>query len=123
MTTTYDHTNVFAKILRGELPVTKIYEDETALAFPTIEPKAPIHIIVIPKGSYTDYFDFMSHASNTEIIGFNRALAIITEKNGLHKNGCRLISNFGSHGGQEVPHFHIHLLGGKPLSKAITAED
>ena len=116
----YDTNNIFAKILRGEIPCQKIYEDEFVLAFPDIAPKAPIHILVIPKGSYTDIVDFGAHASQAEIEGFFRAVSKISTEKNLVQNGFRSIANTGIHGGQEVPHFHLHLLGGASLGPMIS---
>jgi histidine triad (HIT) family protein len=116
----YDPSNIFAKILRNEIPCTKIYEDEFVLAFPDINPKAPIHILVIPKGAYTCLDDFGSRASPAEITGFFKAVAHITDKMDLQNRGYRMIANKGLNGGQEVPHFHVHLLGGKALGPMVS---
>lgn len=116
----YDKNNIFAKILRGEIPCEKIYEDEFALAFPDINPKAPIHILVIPKGAYTCSDDFASRASLEEIQGFYKAVTHITHEKGLQADGFRLISNKGVNGGQEVPHYHVHILAGKQLGPMLS---
>jgi len=118
----YDPNNVFAKILRGEIPCTKIYEDDFTLAFPDIAPQAPTHLLVIPKGSYIDYADFAAHATDAEILGFSRALGKIVEQAGITQAGYRLIANSGEHGGQEVPHFHVHLVGGHALGRMLAKE-
>lgn len=117
---TYDDNNIFAKILRGDIPAKKIYEDDYAIAFPDIAPKAPIHVLVIPKGKYLSIDDFGARASADEITGFYRAVAKIAKDLGLSNGGFRSIANTGLNGGQEVPHFHIHLLGGKKLGAMIS---
>ncbi len=117
--TTYDSQNIFARILRGEIPAKKIYEDDYALAFPDIAPKAPVHILVIPKGAYRDVYDFGARASSDEIAGFSRAVSKIIAQENLESAGFRVISNCGLHGGQEVPHYHVHILGGKALGAMI----
>jgi histidine triad (HIT) family protein len=115
----YDDKNIFARILRGEIPCQKIYEDDHVLAFNDIHPKAPVHILVIPKGRYTDIADFGAHAKAEEIAGFWRAVAKIAGERGLPGGGFRAIANTGLHGGQEVPHFHVHLLGGVALGPML----
>ena len=115
----YDENNIFAKILRGEIPNDTVYEDAHVLAFNDINPQAPVHILIIPKGAYTDIADFSAHASAEEITAFYRALAQITQDKELIKNGFRSIANTGLNGGQEVPHFHMHILGGKALGAMI----
>lgn len=117
----YDDNNIFAKILRGDIPNNTAYEDEYVLAFHDIQPKAPVHILVIPKGKYTDIQDFGSHASPKEITGFYRAVAKIATDNGIKDTGFRAIANCGLYGGQEVPHFHMHLVGGKNLGPMLTS--
>ncbi|MBV1837425.1 histidine triad nucleotide-binding protein [Acetobacter estunensis] len=119
MTTDYDPNNIFARILRGEIPCKKVFENEWALAFHDIGPKAPVHVLVIPKGAYVSYADFSAKASSDEIVGFTRAVGHVAQMLGLEENGYRLISNVGPHSGQEVPHFHVHLLGGGPLGALI----
>jgi diadenosine tetraphosphate (Ap4A) HIT family hydrolase len=116
----YDDNNIFARILRGEIPAKKIYEDDYALAFPDIAPKAPTHVLVIPKGKYTSIHDFGARANEAEIAGFYRAVSKIAQDLGLVEGGFRSIANTGLNGGQEVPHFHIHLLGGKQLGAMIS---
>lgn len=116
----YDDNNVFAKILRGEIPAKKVYEDEFTLAFHDIGAKAPIHVLVVPKGKYKDIAEFGSSASANEIAGFYRAVSKVAADLGLGEGGFRAIANTGTNGGQEVPHFHIHILGGKKLGAMIT---
>ena len=111
----YDENNVFAKMLKGDIPVNKIYEDDRAIAFADIHPKAPVHLLVIPKGAYTDFSDFTARASNDEICGFFKAVGKVAEQQGLPENGYRLVMNTGRDGGQEVPHLHVHILAGKKL--------
>jgi histidine triad (HIT) family protein len=113
---TYDPNNIFAKILRKDIPAKIVYEDDYCLAFPDINPKSPIHILVIPKGSYTDLYHFSAEASPQEIEGFFRGLAKVAKQFGLSETGFRSIANTGKDGGQEVPHFHVHLLGGRTQS-------
>lgn len=115
----YDDTNIFAKILRGEIPATLVYEDEWAIAFEDISPQAHIHTLVIPRGSYVSWDDFSATASDTEIAGFIRAVGEVARRKGLVEPGYRLLANVGRHGGQEVPHLHVHLLGGEPLGRMI----
>lgn len=111
----YDDQNIFAKILRGEIPCTKLYEDDHVLAFPDITPLAPVHILVIPKGAYTNISDFGNNAPAEEIAALWNAVAKIAHEQGLTENGYRTIMNTGSDGGQEVPHLHVHILGGEPI--------
>lgn len=117
----YDDQNIFAKILRGEIPCNKVYEDDYVLAFNDIAPQAPVHILVIPKGAYVSIDDFGAHADAEEIAAFYRAVSKIAADAGLPENGFRAIANTGEHGGQEVPHFHMHLLGGEKLGAMIAA--
>lgn len=112
----YDENNVFAKMLKGDIPVNKIYEDDYAIAFADIHPKAPVHLLVIPKGAYTDFSDFTAKAKADEIAGFFKAVGAVAEKQGLAENGYRLVMNTGRDGGQEVPHLHVHILAGKKLT-------
>ncbi len=111
----YDDKNIFAKILRGEIPCNKIFESDHVIAFPDIAPLAPTHILVIPKGAYTDLVDFSQNASTEEQTDFWKSVAKIAHENNLTENGFRSIANTGDHGGQEVPHFHLHLLGGEKI--------
>ncbi len=112
-TAAYDDGNIFARILRGELPCRKVYEDEHALAFHDINPQAPVHILVIPKGRYVSWDDFSAEASETEIAGFVRAVGTVARDQGLVEPGYRMLANVGQHGHQEVPHLHVHLFGGR----------
>jgi diadenosine tetraphosphate (Ap4A) HIT family hydrolase len=115
----YDPENIFARILRGEVPCQKVYEDEWALAFHDIAPKAPVHILVLPKGAYVSWDDFAAKAPAEEIAGFVRAVGHVARENGLVAPGYRLLANVGADGGQEVPHLHVHLFGGAPLGRMI----
>ena len=117
---TYDPGNIFARILRKEIPAHTVYEDDFALAFHDIAPQAPIHVLVIPKGPYVSIADFGATASPDEITGFWRAVSKIAEEQGLTREGFRLISNSGPNSGQEVPHFHVHLFGGAALGPLLT---
>ncbi len=118
---TYDPNNIFAKILRGEIPCDKLYEDAHVLAFADLYPKAPVHILVVPKGAYVSMDDFTANAGPEEIAALFRALGKIARDKGLDKTGYRVISNCGLNGGQEVPHLHLHLLGGKKLGRMVEA--
>ncbi|AZV38674.1 histidine triad nucleotide-binding protein [Komagataeibacter xylinus] len=115
----YDPQNVFARILRGELPCKKVYEDEYALAFHDIAPRAPVHVLIIPKGAYVSFADFSAKADDATIAGFTRAVGTVARDLGLEAPGYRLVSNTGIEGGQEVPHFHVHLFGGRPLGAML----
>jgi len=115
----YDAQNIFARILRGEIPCKKVYEDAFALAFYDIAPQAPTHILVIPKGPYCSLADFSVAAGDAEIAGFFRAVGKIAKDLGLEAPGYRLLANMGEHSGQEVPHFHVHLFAGRPLGRMI----
>lgn len=115
----YDSNNIFAKILRGEIPSRKLFENEWVLAFHDINPQAPIHVLVIPKAQYVSFADFSARASEQEITGFVRALGEIAKQLGLEADGYRLLTNMGANSGQEVPHFHAHIFGGKPLGRMI----
>lgn len=116
----YDPDNIFAKILRGEIPCSKVYEDEHVLAFNDIAPQAPIHVLVIPKGEYVSWDDFSSRADAEEIAAFIRAVGNVARQLGLVEPGYRLLANIGANGGQEVPHLHVHIFGGKPLGRMIS---
>ena len=111
----YDDQNVFAKILRGEIPNKTVYEDEWALAFHDINPQAPVHVLVIPKGPYVSWDDFSARASEAEIAGFIRAVGQVARDLGLVEPGYRLLANIGQHGHQEVPHLHVHIFGGRQM--------
>lgn len=115
----YDDSNIFARILRGELPCQKVYEDEWALAFNDIRPQAPIHVLVIPKGPYVSWDDFTAKASAEEIAGLMRAVGEVTRQLGLDRPGYRLMVNMGGHGHQEIAHLHIHIFGGRQFFHMI----
>jgi histidine triad (HIT) family protein len=115
----YDETNIFAMILRGELPARKVWEDEHAFAFHDIRPQAPVHVLVIPRGAYVSWDDFTLKASDAEIAGFTRAIGTVTRLLELDKPGYRLMVNMGGHGHQEVPHLHVHIFGGKQFLHMI----
>ena len=115
----YDESNIFARILRGELPGDIVYEDDYALAFNDIRPAAPIHVLVIPRGPYVSWDDFSERASDAEIAGFVRAVGKVARDKGLVAPGYRLLANVGADSGQEVPHLHVHIFGGKPLGPML----
>jgi diadenosine tetraphosphate (Ap4A) HIT family hydrolase len=116
----YDDNNIFARILRAELPCNKIYEDEHVLAFNDINPLAPTHILVIPKGAYVSWDDFSEKASDAEIAALTRAAGKIARETGLVESGYRLLANSGPNSGQEVPHLHIHIFAGRPLGPMLS---
>ena len=116
---TYDPNNVFARILRGELPCKKVYEDEHVLAFHDIHPQTPVHVLVIPKGAYQSLDDFAANASDAEQAAMLRATASIAREMGLVESGYRLLANHGRDAHQEVPHFHLHLFGGRDLGRML----
>jgi len=118
-TAPYDDNNIFAKILRGEIPCRKVYEDDHALAFHDINPQAPQHILVVPKGPYVSWDDFSARASEVEIVGFVRAVGQVAREAGLVEPGYRLLANVGQHGHQEVPHLHVHIFGGRQLGAML----
>ena len=115
----YDPSNVFARILRGEIPARTVYEDDHALAFHDIAPAAPVHILVIPKGPYVSWDDFSERASAEEIAGFVRAVGHVARSQGLVAPGYRLLANAGMNSGQEVPHLHVHIFGGRALGPML----
>ena len=115
----YDENNIFARILRGEIPSRKVYEDDFALAFHDIGPQAPVHILVIPKGPNVSWDDFAERGSADEIAGFVRAVGKVARDQGLVAPGYRLLANVGAHGGQEVPHLHVHIFGGRGLGPML----
>lgn len=117
----YDESNVFARILRGEIPSNKVYEDEFALAFHDIAPQAPIHVLVIPKGPYVSWADFSAHAPDAEIAGFVRAVGTVARQLGLEEPGYRLLANAGVHAHQEVPHLHVHIFAGRQMGLMLPA--
>lgn len=118
----YNQNNIFARILRKEIPADIVYEDEYALAFHDINPKAPIHILVIPKGNFISFFDFSMNADPELIVGFHKAIHHVIRVFKLQKNGFRILSNHGVNAGQEVPHYHIHIFGGRPLGRMLPPE-
>lgn len=116
---TYDSGNIFARILRGEIPCGRVYEDEHVLAFSDIAPQAPVHILVVPKGQYISIDDFGANAPAAEIKAFFAAIDRIAGEKGLKESGFRCIANTGLNGGQEVPHFHMHILGGRKIGPMV----
>jgi histidine triad (HIT) family protein len=119
----YDSENIFAKILRGEIPCDKVYENDHALAFNDIGPQAPVHVLIIPKGPYLSSNEFSADATDAELAGFMRAIHAVAEKSGVLESGYRLIANAGDDGHQEVAHFHVHLVGGRPIGPMIKRVD
>ena len=115
----YDDNNIFARLLRGEIPSKTVYEDEHALAFLDINPLSPTHILVIPKGAYVSWDDFSERAPDAEIAGFVRAVGKAARDAGLVEPGYRLLANTGVNSGQEVPHLHVHVFGGRPLGPML----
>ena len=115
----YDDQNIFAKILRGEIPSKRVYEDDVAIAFHDINPQAPTHLLVIPKGAYVSWDDFSARAADSEIAGFIRAVGAVARAAGLVEPGYRLLANIGQDGHQEVPHLHVHVFGGRPLGPML----
>lgn len=118
-TAPYDDANVFARILRGEIPNKTVYEDDWALAFHDINPQAPVHVLVIPKGRYVSWDDFTRNGSDEETAGFIRAVGKVARDLGLVEPGYRLLANIGQHGHQEVPHLHVHIFGGRQLGAML----
>lgn len=115
----YDDQNIFAKILRGEIPSKRVYDDAFAIAFHDINPQAPTHLLVIPKGAYVSWDDFSARAPDPEIAGFIRAVGTVARAAGLVEPGYRLLANIGQDGHQEVPHLHVHVFGGRPLGPML----
>lgn len=115
----YDDQNIFAKILRGEIPNRTAYEDEFALAFHDINPQAPTHILVIPKGAYVSWDDFSAKASEAEIAGFVRAVGHVAREQGMVEPGYRLLANTGTDSHQEVPHLHVHIFAGRAMGPML----
>jgi diadenosine tetraphosphate (Ap4A) HIT family hydrolase len=115
----YDANNVFARILRGELPCKKVYEDDHVLAFHDIRPLAPVHVLVIPKGAYESTDDFHAKASDVEIAALMRALGKVARMMGVAESGYRVLANTGANGNQEVPHLHFHIFGGRNLGPML----
>jgi histidine triad (HIT) family protein len=118
----YDGNNIFARILRGEIPSKTVFENEWAFAFHDINPQAPVHVLIIPRGKYCSFADFSAQATEAEIVGFIRAVGVVARQLGLEPPGYRILANLGEHGGQEVPHFHVHLFGGRPLGRMVPME-
>ncbi len=116
----YDDNNIFARILRGEIPNNTVYEDEWALAFHDINPQAPVHVLVIPKGSYVSWDDFSARGSDNEIAGFVRAVGLVARNLNMVEPGYRLLANTGINAHQEVPHLHVHVFGGKAMGPMLT---
>lgn len=116
----YDDSNIFARILRGELPCRKVFEDEHVLAFHDINPMAPVHILVIPKGAYVSWDDFSARGGAEEIAALVRSVGAIARDEGLVAPGYRILANVGGDSGQEVPHLHVHIFGGKPLGPMLS---
>jgi histidine triad (HIT) family protein len=116
----YDDSNIFSRILRGEIPSNTVYEDERVLAFHDINPLAPTHILVIPKGPYVSWDDFSEKASDDEIAALVRAVGKIAREANLVEDGYRVLANVGPNSGQEVPHLHLHIFGGRPLGPMLT---
>ena len=116
----YDNDNVFAKILRGKIPSDKVLENDFVLAFRDINAARPVHVLVIPKGKYTDVGDFVANASQAEIVGFWKSVAETADAIGVTAAGYRIIANTGVNGGQEVPHFHVHMLGGARVGPMVS---
>ena len=117
----YDPTNIFAKILRGEIPCKKVYEDTHVLAFHDINPQTPVHVLVIPKGAYVSSDDFGANASDAELAAFLRAVSRIGRDLGVADKGYRILANHGVDANQEVPHFHVHIFGGRKLGRMVSA--
>tara|TARA_B100000965_G_scaffold365329_1_gene349734 strand:+ start:251 stop:616 length:366 start_codon:yes stop_codon:yes gene_type:complete len=118
----YNDNNIFAKILRGEIPCKKIYEDDFVLSFYDINPQKKIHALVIPKGKYVDLDDFSLNASQVEMVGLLKGINIVAKKLGISTEdgkGYRALTNISDHGGQEVPHLHFHLFGGENVGKMV----
>jgi diadenosine tetraphosphate (Ap4A) HIT family hydrolase len=118
-TAPYDDNNIFARILRGEIPSRKVYEDDHALAFHDINPQATQHVIVIPKGRYVSWDDLSATASDAEIVGFIRAVGMVAREAGMVEPGYRLLANVGPDSHQEVPHLHVHIFAGRPLGPML----
>ena len=119
----YDANNIFARILRGEIPCRKVYEDEHALAFHDIAPRAPVHVLVIPKTAHVSLADFAANAPPETIAGFFRAVATVAKNLDLEEPGYRILSNMGAHAHQEVPHLHVHIFAGRPLGPMLLEAD
>lgn len=119
MTKSYDTNNIFARILRGEIPNKTVLNTPHTLVFHDINPAAPVHVLAIPKGAYVDFSDFAARASEAEIVDFHRTCATVCDMLGLEEGGYRAITNAGAHGMQEVPHYHLHFIGGRVLGRLV----
>jgi diadenosine tetraphosphate (Ap4A) HIT family hydrolase len=115
----YDSNNIFARILRQEIPCDRVYEDDKVLAFKDIRPKAPIHLLVIPKGAYRNFHDFNGNAPAEWVAHFYKTVSDLAKDHSLDETGYRIVANCGAHAGEEVPHFHVHILGGGPLGSMV----
>ena len=115
----YDDGNIFARIVRGEIPCDKVFEDEHTLAFHDINPQAPVHVLVVPKGRYVSWDDFSANAAEAELAALVRAVGHVAREFGLVEPGYRVLANIGGHGHQEVPHLHIHLFGGRQMGTML----
>lgn len=120
---TYDTNNIFARILRGEIPNKTVYEDDDVLAFHDVSPAAPVHVLVIPKEHYTSFHDFVAKAPTLDVATFFDKVRRIAEELGLEKDGYRLVTNHGHNGSQSVPHFHVHILGGRQLGGLLAGDE
>jgi diadenosine tetraphosphate (Ap4A) HIT family hydrolase len=116
----YDESNIFAKIIDGDIPCNKIYEDEYNIAFNDINPVKPVHVLLLPKGKYTSMNEFSQNASDAEMVALNKAIFEIAKKTGIAESGYRVITNCGKNSGQEVPHLHLHILGGGDIGPLVT---
>ena len=116
----YDKNNVFAKILRGQIPCKKVYENKYVLAFHDVNPQKKVHVLVIPKGAYADFNDFINKASDKEIVELNNAITHVSNLLGARDKGYRTLTNIGSDGGQEVPHLHFHIFAGEKVGKMVS---
>lgn len=116
----YDTDNIFARILRGEIPADTVYEDDYALAFHDINKQAPVHVLVIPKGEYVSMADFTANAPDELVTGFFRAVGTVARKMGLEEDGYRILANAGANAHQEVPHLHVHIFGGRKLGPMLS---
>ena len=118
----YDPNNIFARILRGEIPCKRVFENEHVLAFHDINPQAPLHVLVIPKGAYVSMDDFSAKASAEEIAALVRAVGEIARQQGVAESGYRVLANHGRDAHQEVPHFHVHIFGKRPLGRMLAKD-
>jgi diadenosine tetraphosphate (Ap4A) HIT family hydrolase len=119
----YDPNNIFARIIRGEIPCKKLFESQHVLAFHDIRPQAPVHVLVVPKGAYVTQSDFADKASEAEQAAVIKAIGEVARLTGVTESGYRVIANNGGHGHQEVPHLHYHVLGGRPLGRMLEKSD